>query len=121
LTLGSLSGNQFIITLRSVDAEDDLIIQACNSVKESGFINYFGTQRFGTGSVATHTIGIACLQGDWKKVIDLLLNPRPGDNEVVNNARKYFLDTQDIDGTLKIFPKKLVIERSVLMGIKKRG
>lgn len=54
---------------REVDAEDDVIEKAVMSLKENGFLNYFGTQRFGTSVVApTHMIGKAIMQSDWKQV-----------------------------------------------------
>lgn len=33
------------------------VLSSCSSIKENGFINYFGLQRFGTGSAATHQVG----------------------------------------------------------------
>lgn len=57
LTLGQLSGNHFIITLRDVQGEREDIEQAMTSLKEVGFINYYGLQRFGTSAVPTHYIG----------------------------------------------------------------
>jgi len=32
---------------------------------ERGFVNYFGLQRFGSGTVTTHAIGRALLRGEW--------------------------------------------------------
>lgn len=36
-------------------------------------------QRFGSGSVATHTVGAALLRGEWKAAANLILQPRDGD------------------------------------------
>jgi len=48
---------------------DDEIEKNLTSLKENGFINYFGTQRFGTNKDApTHAVGRALLQADWEKV-----------------------------------------------------
>ena len=58
LKLGSLSGNHFIITLRNVVGDHDMIAKSLESLKLDGFINYFGLQRFGTTSVPTHKIGV---------------------------------------------------------------
>jgi hypothetical protein len=33
------------------------IAAACESLKQRGFINYFGLQRFGTGGSPTHKVG----------------------------------------------------------------
>jgi len=43
---GFLTGNQFVVRLREVSQEDDLL-QRIERVKESGVPNYFGEQRFG--------------------------------------------------------------------------
>lgn len=44
LSLGEAKGNLFTITLRSVDPE--IILKRLNILKEIGFANYFGEQRF---------------------------------------------------------------------------
>lgn len=44
LSLGDAKGNLFTITLRSVDPET--ILRRLNIIKEIGFANYFGEQRF---------------------------------------------------------------------------
>ena len=49
-------------------------------VKDNGFVNYFGLQRFGTRSVLTHEVGLAILQGKWEKAVDLILSYRFDDN-----------------------------------------
>jgi tRNA(Glu) U13 pseudouridine synthase TruD len=45
-------------------------------LKNKGFINYYGMQRFGTGSIPTHAVGRCVLNGDWKLAIDYILMPR---------------------------------------------
>lgn len=77
LHLGALNGNRFTIVLRflstnfflsdlhfnwhlafrNVDASPALVEENVVHLKEKGFINYYGTQRFGTTSVPTHAIG----------------------------------------------------------------
>jgi tRNA(Glu) U13 pseudouridine synthase TruD len=40
-----------------------------NNLKEKGFINYYGLQRFGSSSsVPTPEVGRALLLGEWKEV-----------------------------------------------------
>ncbi|ONK74350.1 uncharacterized protein A4U43_C03F5330 [Asparagus officinalis] len=80
LMLGQLSGNRFTITLRGVIADSvDTIKAAAEGLEKNGFINYYGLQRFGSGSVPTHLIGAALLRGEWKSAVDLILDPREGD------------------------------------------
>ncbi|CAI8615545.1 unnamed protein product [Vicia faba] len=102
LCLGQLLGNRFTITLRGVVADSvDTIKAAADSLGRHGFINYFGLQRFGSGSVPTHLIGAALFRGEWKP-----------------KARKYYKDTNDIAGTLKQLPQFLVAERALLKCLK---
>jgi hypothetical protein len=69
------------LNYRNVDASDEDIIAACESVRTRGFVNYFGLQRFGTGSVPTHRVGQALLKGDFKGAIDLILQSGLDGNE----------------------------------------
>ncbi|KAH7298366.1 hypothetical protein KP509_25G039600 [Ceratopteris richardii] len=120
LGLGQLSGNQFTITLRGIAAEsDDIINDAAAMLKKSGFINYFGLQRFGTQSVSTFAIGAALLRGEWESAVNMILQPRNDEREDILEARKYFQKTRDADGTLLRMPRHLVTERAVLAGLKK--
>ncbi|KAJ6413824.1 hypothetical protein OIU84_006599 [Salix udensis] len=97
LLLGKLLGNRFTVTLRGVIADsEDTIKAAADSLGRHGFINYFGLQRFGTGSVPTHLIGAALLRGEWKTA-----------------------ESNDIEGTLRQLPRHLVAERAVLQCLKK--
>lgn len=57
LKLGDLMGNMFVIVLRNVKGDDEQIKAAMTSMKESGFINYYGLQRFGSSRSATHCVG----------------------------------------------------------------
>ncbi|KAI3687206.1 hypothetical protein L1987_80900 [Smallanthus sonchifolius] len=80
LLLGQLHGNRFTITLRGVAADsEDTVKAAADALGKHGFINYFGMQRFGTGSVPTHLIGAKLLRGEWKVAVSMILDPRDGD------------------------------------------
>ncbi|ONM59926.1 Pseudouridine synthase family protein [Zea mays] len=77
LALGRLRGNHFAITLRNVIAESaDDINAAVNGLSKNGFINYYGLQRFGSGSVPTHFVGAALLRGEWRHAVSLILGTR---------------------------------------------
>ncbi|KAF8339021.1 pseudouridine synthase [Cantharellus anzutake] len=106
LELGMLEGNKFVITLRNVKAEsEDSLNRSMEVIKQKGFINYYGMQRFGTSSVPTHSIGLALLQSNWKRAIDLILRPRP--------------DHQNLEGALSLMPRRAVAERSILEAFQK--
>ena len=59
LKLGDLGGNHFSIVLRNIspNADESSVSALIQSLKQNGFINYFGMQRFGSGSVPTFEIG----------------------------------------------------------------
>ncbi|KRZ15059.1 Pseudouridylate synthase 7 -like protein [Trichinella zimbabwensis] len=84
--LGDLSGNRFTIVLRNVKENTDFVEECIKQWKEVGFINYYGAQRFGTGSVHTHEVGKLMLNRKWKEAAELLLQPHS--NEV---GKKYFV------------------------------
>jgi tRNA pseudouridine13 synthase len=54
---------------RNVTGTDEQIEEAMTNLKEKGFINYYGLQRFGSSSsVPTPEVGRALLLGEWKEV-----------------------------------------------------
>ncbi|RPA86395.1 tRNA pseudouridine synthase D [Ascobolus immersus RN42] len=84
LGLGDLKGNEFAITLRNITVDGnknvdievlrDIVANSAASFQETGFINYFGLQRFGTFATGTHDVGRKLLQQDWfgavKEIMD---------------------------------------------------
>lgn len=94
LRLGRLSGNRFDIVLRNVQmssdgggVEKESLVEAATSMKDKGFVNYFGTQRFGKYN-DTHKVGVAVLQGDYKKAVDIIMGPKPDDRPDAAVGRK---------------------------------
>eukprot|EP00388_Colpodella_angusta_P002186 GDKJ01007101.1.p1 GENE.GDKJ01007101.1~~GDKJ01007101.1.p1 ORF type:complete len:461 (-),score=109.61 GDKJ01007101.1:4-1323(-) len=69
LFLGSLVGNHFRIVLRDVSATSaqgqdttDVLASLVEKLAKNGYINYFGSQRFGTGvEIRSHHVGAALL------------------------------------------------------------
>ena len=59
LKLGDLFGNRFKIVIRECDETDNNLIKTgIESLKNDGFVNYFGLQRFGNcAEIPTHSIG----------------------------------------------------------------
>lgn len=120
LVLGQLTGNRFTITLRGVTAEsEDMIKIAVDGLGKNGFINYYGLQRFGSGSIPTHLVGAALLRGEWKVAVNLILDPREGERDDINEVRKRYKEHGDIDMALRNFPRHLVAERAILQCLKK--
>ncbi|XP_054804003.1 multisubstrate pseudouridine synthase 7 [Prosopis cineraria] len=120
LLLGQLFGNRFTITLRGIVADsEDSIKASADALGKHGFINYFGLQRFGSGSVPTHRIGASLLRGEWKVAVDMILDPREGERNAITKAREYYKNSNDVEGTLKQLPRHMVAERAVLQSLKK--
>ena len=107
LHLGDLSGNHFEVILRGVEAHQDAIEESVRIVKENGFINYFGMQRFGNGKVPTHEIGRAMLQGDWEKAVEYILMPPTdsGFGRGLAEAYAIFKSKGDLKEALKKTPR----------------
>ncbi|KAH8555919.1 pseudouridine synthase [Umbelopsis sp. PMI_123] len=122
LKLGDLKGNRFGIVLRNVaGAPQETIEMSLRHLKENGFINYYGMQRFGTGSISTHTVGQHILKADWKEAINLILKPRATDRYDWAKARKIWEDTQDPEKAIQAFPKKANLEIGVLKRLKQNA
>lgn len=118
LHLGQLEGNEFEIVLRNIKVNDRSTVDAAmNVLKTSGFINYYGMQRFGTNTISTHKIGIALLKGDYKSAVDLIMSPRQGDPENAQQAREAYQQGKFND-FLALIPNFYVGERSIVTRMK---
>lgn len=112
--LGDLEGNEFCIVLRSVKVQSEAVVDAAVDVlRTKGFINYYGMQRFGTSSISTHTVGVALLQGDYRRAIQLIMAPREGDAEQTTEARQAYASSHFRE-SLSLFPHNNVPERAIL-------
>eukprot|EP00553_Chaetoceros_curvisetus_P013941 CAMPEP_0204636794 /NCGR_PEP_ID=MMETSP0717-20131115/34919_1 /ASSEMBLY_ACC=CAM_ASM_000666 /TAXON_ID=230516 /ORGANISM="Chaetoceros curvisetus" /LENGTH=427 /DNA_ID=CAMNT_0051655957 /DNA_START=17 /DNA_END=1300 /DNA_ORIENTATION=+ len=94
LRLGLLKGNRFDIVLRNVCVGDKfaskeerfsrvtaVLREAAESLKENGFINYFGMQRFGKFK-DTHLVGIEILKGNFERACEIIMRVKEeGENE----------------------------------------
>lgn len=118
--LGQLRGNKFRIVLREVKDNDEVIMSAVEALKTNGFINYFGSQRFGTTSVSTHSIGRELLKSNWQKAVNLILAPRDNDNPVIKECRTIWKETGDAEAALKVLGRERdsFIEGKLLSGLR---
>ncbi|XP_014831680.1 PREDICTED: pseudouridylate synthase 7 homolog isoform X1 [Poecilia mexicana] len=122
LKLGELQGNHFTVVIRNISGTDEQVHQAMGSLKQTGFINYYGMQRFGTTAVPTQQVGRAILRNDWNQVVDLILKPRPGaEKEYLVRCREEWAKTQDPEAALKKLPNKRCVEGQLLRGLSMYG
>lgn len=106
LNLGDLGGNRFTLALRDLvlptkEAEDN-ILAAVESIQTRGFVNYFGLQRFGSGTSSTHETGYAVLRGDFAEACRRLLLPVDV-RAVVNGVGKLREERRSTDTALNKF------------------
>ena len=98
IQLGMLSGNRFDVALRNVDVsvieQADRIMEtkkcleaAAIALREHGFINYFGMQRFGK-YYDTYKVGICVLKGDFAGAVDMILQPKSDEHPRTMKARE---------------------------------
>ncbi|GMK54184.1 hypothetical protein CspeluHIS016_0107700 [Cutaneotrichosporon spelunceum] len=114
LDLGMLKGNHFTITLRNVQGDSpEAVDAAMASIRDRGFVNYYGMQRFGTSTVPTHVIGLLLLQQKWGEAVDCILSLREGEHHDCTRARLVWLEDGDYKKALEIMPRRSVAERAI--------
>ncbi|XP_078091804.1 pseudouridylate synthase 7 homolog isoform X2 [Mustelus asterias] len=121
LKLGELQGNHFTVVLRNITGSNQQVEQAMTSLRDTGFINYYGMQRFGTTAVPTYQVGKAILHNKWSEVMDLILKPRPGERGYLVKCREEWAKTKDPEAALKKLPVKRCVEGQLLRGLAKYG
>eukprot|EP00698_Gefionella_okellyi_P015679 TRINITY_DN4441_c0_g1_i1.p1 TRINITY_DN4441_c0_g1~~TRINITY_DN4441_c0_g1_i1.p1 ORF type:complete len:633 (-),score=118.94 TRINITY_DN4441_c0_g1_i1:3-1901(-) len=120
LNLGDLSGNRFEVALRNIQGGDEHLVEnAMQAVQANHFINYFGLQRFGTGTtVRTHQVGAAILRTDWEAAVRLLLTPDPKRTDQYA-ALKIFTEQGDAAAALAVLPQRgCAVEADVLKALR---
>eukprot|EP00467_Chlorarachnion_reptans_P011383 CAMPEP_0114488604 /NCGR_PEP_ID=MMETSP0109-20121206/1424_1 /TAXON_ID=29199 /ORGANISM="Chlorarachnion reptans, Strain CCCM449" /LENGTH=730 /DNA_ID=CAMNT_0001665019 /DNA_START=22 /DNA_END=2214 /DNA_ORIENTATION=+ len=129
LKLGDLKGNRFVVILRDVQPSesddnfdcDAVIRNAAEALSANGFVNYYGLQRFGTGTIPTWMVGQAILCMDYCKAVSLILMPRSDDRKDVQEARETFKATGDIGRVLQMMPRYMHLEKSLLLALRDLG
>lgn len=120
LTTGMLVGNLFEITVRQLKVTSDEARRRIGSLidelrEAGGAPNYYGYQRFGTIRPLTHVIGKLIMHNRFEEAVrELLTRIFPHESQRARDARQYLASTWDIEGALKIFPKRLHHERMIL-------
>ncbi|KAJ5162079.1 hypothetical protein N7492_007471 [Penicillium capsulatum] len=145
LELGDLHGNEFVITLREceipgVDMKDtqaavakasELVGTSLKNLRERGYFNYYGLQRFGTFSTRTDTVGVKMLQEDFKGACEAILHFTPqvlaaaqegeastslisADDKARAEAIHIFQTTGKVNDALDKLPRKFSAESSII-------
>jgi tRNA pseudouridine13 synthase len=120
INLGALQGNRFALVLRNVvPTSDGTDVDALvtTGFQSTGFINYYGRQRFGTQAVGTHDIGVLLLRSDFEGAARLLLQPKPDELEDIRAAKSAYLDgmtAENAQSLSRLLPRAQHIELALL-------
>lgn len=127
LQLGRLLGNGFTIVLRRVNDQPQLqqnssIIEESlrhfeQSIRQNGFVNYFGPQRFGTTGIPSYEVGKALLRCDYAAALLLCFESKAQICPDFVEALKAYRDEKDIAKALKLTPYYCTFERDALVAL----
>uniref|UniRef100_A0A915MZC1 TRUD domain-containing protein n=1 Tax=Meloidogyne javanica TaxID=6303 RepID=A0A915MZC1_MELJA len=105
LELGDATGNYFSIILRDVDNNLNLeeFDKRIQKWKTNGFLNYFGSQRFGACGVQTAEIGRLILNQKWEEAVKALLKPRSdSSSSKITECLKHYTDSGNAKEALQL-------------------
>jgi len=116
--LGSNRGNNFTITLRKIPNQDNLekkVNTLFKKLKEIGFPNYFGLQRFGTYRPNSHLIGRYVLEGNYERAVrEFVSTLYSSESKDLTKVRykigKVLSNSKKLRKAYKNFPKSLTYE-----------
>jgi tRNA pseudouridine13 synthase len=118
IKIGNLAGNKFKIIVRNIDEKVNLyrVKNIANYIiKNDGFPNFFGIQRFGISRPITHTVGKFIIKDDFENaVMTYIANPLIGEDDESYKAREELERTHDYTNALKSFPDYLNYEKAIL-------
>lgn len=118
--LGDLVGNEFEITVRDIDLDEDELSTRLENITATihangGVPNFFGIQRFGAFRPITHLVGESLVRGDIEKAaIDYIARSFPTESEDTQIVRDHVFETRDYVEGLKQYPVQLRYERAMM-------
>lgn len=148
IRLGELNGNKFVIILSNVSCLpsrssiteniEAVIDKALAEVVKNGFVNLFGPQRFGRHisgdglrnlhevKLEAPAIGLAMLLKDFRRAVKILLQPRDASPSEIETsagevAKRYYLETEDVQGAINLMPLQKTREIAVLKSLRRFG
>ena len=107
INLGDLRANKFEVVIRDIkDKEKKSMEKNLERIKNEGFVNYFGEQRFGLRK-NTHLVGKEILRNRLKEAVWIYLAKEGDEDEVAKRFRENLRKTRDLKSGLKECPKNL--------------
>ncbi|MBC7109610.1 MAG: tRNA pseudouridine(13) synthase TruD [Archaeoglobi archaeon] len=121
ISLGDLIGNLFKIVIRDAK-HPERAERITEEIKEIGGVpNFFGEQRFGTTRPISHLVGEKLLKGDYRGAFfTYVAMPFEEERKEVREARRYILETEDLEKGLELLPRYLKYERMMIRHVLKR-
>jgi tRNA pseudouridine13 synthase len=122
-----LFGNQFDITVRSINYSSEKVKQRIEKTKDGlevlgGVPNFFGHQRFGTIRPFTHKIGRCIVKSKLEEAALIFLSePSVNEHRRSARARERLKKTRNYRDSLRFFPRSLVYERLMLLYLSKNS
>jgi len=115
-------GNYFKIRIRDIACDQNVLSHILHSIKTNGFINYFGTQRFGFGvGKYNDEIGMALMNHKFKEAFDLYLEPLDGDPRKFEIAKHLWIQNRDPKECINALPQYDVVFRRAFQKILNEG
>lgn len=116
LRIGRTSGNRFKLVLRDVITDQCATEAVVEAVRERGFINYYGLQRFGHTGTRNPAIGRAYLARQYKEMVDTILSFQPWGCASAKEtaARNAWVCARNARLALQLMPASCSLERDVL-------
>lgn len=116
--LGSHLGNNFTVIIRNIKNTKNLRSNSqkiLKFLKDYGFPNYFGLQRFGNVRPNSHIVGYFLLNHDYENAfMQYVLKTYSTEPDQSRKARNYLKSGVDFKEVLKKFPAGLYYERKMI-------
>ncbi|MGC9176678.1 MAG: tRNA pseudouridine(13) synthase TruD, partial [Thermoplasmata archaeon] len=114
LDLGDLYGNKFNIRIKEIiENSEESIKRILDEMEYKQFPNFFGVQRFGSSRPITHIVGKFILEKKFDEAVRSYIGLTFSFDRDVD-ARKYFYETLDPEGTIKLMKGKMDYEYIML-------
>ena len=128
-SIGGNRGNRFTVVLRglkasnpedTVDSLRERLVAVVQSLRDVGYLNYYGLQRFGNGGLNIR-VGASMLRSEWKESVMGILESNNSNGNVVKKALAVLEETQNGFEAAKVLPKYMHSEIQLLNALGKSG
>ncbi|CEM34141.1 unnamed protein product [Vitrella brassicaformis CCMP3155] len=96
------------------------VAEMVTQISQVGFLNYYGSRYFGRSDVKRHEVGLAVLQGDWRKAVGLLIGTNRREDSPTFEAWQAFQKGQMKD-CLSLLPDTCPNLREMILTLIKTG